>query len=351
MNKKSSRDPKKIVLVRLGALGDVCMITPLLFALRRHFPESQIDWVIDRVNYPLVEGLKGVNLIPIEKPRSLKQYLNLYRQFKLHRYDVLLLAQANLRVNVLSRLISAQKRYGFGRLHSHEAQYLFVNHYVKACKEHLVDAFMRFAEALGVTDLGVCWNLPRHSTADKWVLEQVPTQKYWAVCLSASKTERDWSLESYTSLIRYLRNKYDLTIVLIGGPDNREQQRANTCCHDLNDSKIFNLVGKSSVKQLKSLIEQADVLIAPDTGPVHIAVAVGTPVVGLYAVAPSSKTGPYRHLRWVVDAYEEGIRKLLRKKLDKISWRTRVHHPQAMYLVCIDEVIARCEDLWESLKK
>ena len=339
---------QKIALLRLGALGDVCLITPLVHEIVSHFPDADFDWIIDKANEPLVRGLPGCRLLPIKKPRSFHDYWALYRQFRASRYDVLLVAQANFRVNWLSRCIRAKKRYGFSALHSRDAHFLFVNQHVPSYPEHLTDAFMRFAQALGVSNPKVRWTLPSDCAADAWVKEHFESHRLTlAICLNASKAERDWPLENWVKLLQHIHQHYDAHVVAIGGHTQREGGTAERLTQQC--PFVESLVAKTSIVQLKAFIERADVLISPDTAPVHLAVAVNTPVIGLYAVAPMTKTGPYRSAKWSVDCYDMAVERFLNKDPKTVSWRQRVHHPEAMSLVTVDAVEKKCRALFSNL--
>ena len=339
---------QKIALLRLSALGDVCLITPLVHELAAYFPDAEIDWVIDKANLPLVKDFPGCRLLPIEKPRSLVDYWRLFKQFRSSKYDILLVAQANFRVNCLSRCIRAKKRYGFGALHSRDAHFLFVNHHVASYPEHLTDAFMRFGQALGIGCPAIKWALPMDQEADTWARMLLSKQSFTlAVCLSASKSERDWPIEHWIALLQRLNERYSINIIAIGGGAPRELAQAKVLVGQCGF--VQNFVGKTSIEQLKALIEHADALISPDTAPVHIAVAVNTPVIGLYAVAPMAKTGPYKDARWSVDCYDLAVKQYLNKDPQAVSWRQRVHHPKAMSLITVDAVDEKCTKLFFSL--
>lgn len=336
-------------MLRLGALGDVCLATPLVASLARSFPDAHIDWIIDQSNLPLVDGFEGCYFIAINKPRSLVDYLKLYKKFSSYSYDILLVIQSSFRVNCLSRCIRATHRYGFGRLHSRDGQWLFVNRYVRAKAEHLVDANMRFAEALGAKDTRVCWSLPVSSGAVSWVAEKLNSSLPCIVMvLTSSKVERDWPIDRYKVLIQRLAQAYQVQVVLTGGPSKREQLRADQLISALDGgSAIINWVGQTDVGIFKALIQYADVVISPDTSAVHVAVALDTPVIGLYAVAPMAKTGPYGVTQWCVDCFDLAVQSLLKKDPKKVSWRQRVHHKQAMTLITVDDVFKRCQQLFE----
>lgn len=342
---------QRIAVVRLGALGDVCMATPLVAALVRSFPKATIDWIIDRANLPLVEGFEGCGFIAIDKPRSIGDYVTLYKQFSSYHYDILLVIQASFRSNCVSRCLRAKDRYGFGRLHSRDGQYLFVNRYVNAYPEHLVDANMRFAQALGATDVRVRWSLPVCSNARAWVKQRLKSSRPCVlVVLSSSKAERDWPIDHYKILINQMMQLRKIQILLIGGSSQRERCRAEALMRSLIDHQcIQNWVGQTNIAQFKAIIAHAQALISPDTSAVHVAVALGTPVVGLYAVAPAAKTGPYGANQWCVDRYDLAVKTWLKKDPARVSWRQRVHHPKAMSLISVDDVLCAVKRLFKTI--
>src|SRR5436189_2681717 len=103
----------------------------------------------------------------------------------------------------------------------------------------------------------------------------------------------------------------------------------------------MNLVGKTTPKQLAAVLARARVLLAPDTGPVHIATAMDSPVIGLYAVAPSKLSGPYFSRDLVIDCFPEAVRTILAKDPARIPWGTRVHTQKAMELIQVNDVLEK----------
>jgi len=103
--------------------------------------------------------------------------------------------------------------------------------------------------------------------------------------------------------------------------------------------RTLNLCGKTTPKQLAAILGQVDALIAPDTGAVHIARAMDTPVIGLYAVASSKLSGPYQRMEYCIDRYPQAVRKYLGEDPKQLPWNTRVHHPDAMSLIEVDDVM------------
>ena len=128
-------------------------------------------------------------------------------------------------------------------------------------------------------------------------------------------------------------------IVLLGGNSPLEQHM-KTYWHQHAPLPFQDYVGATTLTQLAALLERMHVLVAPDTGPVHLANAMGTPIVGLYAVAPATLTGPYapNPLSQIIDVYPEAVEQFLKRPATQVPWGKRVHHPDAMSLISVDTV-------------
>ena len=339
-----------IGILRLGALGDICLTVPLVRILQKHLPKIEIYWIISRSLYPLVEGLSNVKFIIIDKPKSIVDYWHCYHQLKPYYFDALLVPQATLRSNILCSLTKAKVKYGYGNLHSRDFQHWFVNKTVTTKPEHLIDSFLRFAEPFGIFDKEISWQLPVGNNDREWAKSRFAfsSKKWLAICLSASKDERNWLSERYTAVVNQLKKRWGFNVVLIGGGSPLEKKMAQEISEKLRDP-CLNLVGKSSLKQLSALLDKVDVLLSPDTGPVHIAQAMGTSVVGLYAVAPPERTGPYFSKQWVINKYPLAVKTLLKKDPKKVGWYKRVHSSEAMKLITVEEVVAKLEILFSKL--
>jgi heptosyltransferase I len=165
-----------------------------------------------------------------------------------------------------------------------------------------------------------------------------------AVVLAASKPERNWPVERYREALNRVAGRWPITVVLIGGRGLEERRLARALREGLAPP-VLDLVGKTNLRQLAALLGQVDALLAPDTGPLHIAQAMKKPVVGLYAVAPSKKTGPYLEPQWTVDVFAEAAATILGR--ERMGWRQRVHDERALRLITVDAVVDRMERLFE----
>jgi heptosyltransferase I len=338
--------PSSIAVLRMSALGDVVMTLPLLRTLQKAFPRAKLHWIVSRPFHTIVEGVSGVELIVIDKPRGPLSYWRLWRQLRAYSFDWLLVPQASFRANMVLAVTRAKRKIGFGALHSRDLQRFFVNETVPAEPEHLIDSFLRFATYVGATEHVLDWDLPLRPEEHAWAKTQVAGAKgiKLAVVLAASKAERNWPVERYRETLNRVAARWPVTVVLIGGP-GEDARRLAAALREGLAPPVLDLVGRTSLRQLAALLGQVDALLAPDTGPLHIAQAMGKPVVGLYAVAPSAKTGPYLEPQWTVDVFAEAAATILGRS--SMGWRQRVHDERALRLITVEAVADKIEKLFE----
>lgn len=334
--------PLKIAVVRFSALGDLVMVSAAVRRLQQSLSHAEITWITSPLGHALLQGMEGVRFEVYDKPHSLADYRTFYRAFRTRRFDIVLAMQANLRINLLYPALKAPLKIGFDRIRAREGQWLFCNRSIPFNDEHLVDSFLAFASAAGATSAPLTWALPVSSADQTWATARLAALPHPLIVLHpvASKAERNWLPERYRAVMQQAAERWQAGFVLTGG--NSAAERA--LCAKLAASqpeRTLNLCAQTSPKQLAALLGQVDVLVAPDTGPVHLANAMGTPVVGLYAVAPARLTGPYGHLESVVDRYPQAVRQFLHREASELPWNTRVHHPDAMALIEVDDVMAQ----------
>ena len=338
--------PRSIAVLRMSALGDVVMTLPLLRTLQKAFPQAKLHWIVSRPFDAIVEGVSGVELIVIDKPRGPLSFWRLWRQMRRFEFDWLLVPQASMRANLVTLVTRARRKIGFGALHSRDLQSWFVGEFVPAEPEHLIDSFLRFATYVGAREHVMQWGLPLREEEHAWARRELAgcAGIKLAVVLAASKTERNWPVDRYRETLQRLAARWPLTVVLIGGPGEAERALAAELRQGLR-APVHDMVGKTGLRQLAALLGQVDALLAPDTGPLHIAQAMGKPVVGLYAVAPSRKTGPYVEPQWTVDVFAEAAATILGRQ--RMGWRQRVHDERALRLIRVDAVVDKIERLFE----
>ncbi|AEF55153.1 glycosyltransferase family 9 protein [Marinomonas posidonica] len=327
-----------LAVVRLSALGDVCHAMAVVQAIMKQNPSMQVTWITSPLEANLVRLLAGVRVIEYDKKTGFSGLWSLRNKLRGQTFDALLHLQWSLRASLLTLAIKAKRRIGFALSHSRERQHWFVNELAAEPKgEHVLDSFLSIASVLGVDEP----NLPCDLTLPEVTLP-LP-DSYVVINPSASNPQRNWTLEGYQALLDELR-KLGKSVVLTGGPSADETALVESMLAGRTE-QVINLVGKTPLPMMLSVLKGADLVISPDTGPAHMATLVGTPVMGLYAHSNPHRTGPYRDLDKVVSVYEEGIAKEYQQPLSELPWSTRVHDPKAMHSIAIESVLTQLHKL------
>lgn len=349
--KPSASPIQSIAIVRLSALGDVTLLLPVIKTLKHALPRARITWITGAAVYPLLEGVPGIEFLVFDKRRGLPAYLDLRRQLAGRRFDALLAMQASWRANFIYPLVSAPLKIGFDRVRARDGQWLFTNRTIPFARQHLLDSFFAFIEALGINERVLSWDLPLTDADRAWAAEHTPRGRgpVLAVNPGASKPEREWPVERFIEVIRAARDRWQAQVVLTGGPAARERETGDKITAAISPD-LRNLIGQTTPRQLAAVLARADCLLAPDTGPVHLANAVGTPVVGLYAVAPPELSGPYSYPGLTVNRYPEAVRTILGQDPRTVAWTTRVHRGEPMRLIAVEDVLDRLARVFEKGK-
>jgi heptosyltransferase I len=338
--------PASICLVRLSALGDVVLATALVRTLRENFPAAKLTWITSAMTRDLLGGLPGIEWIVVPRPMKFGDYLALRRQLRGREFDVLLAAQASFRANLVHACVKARRKIGFDAARAKDLHRWFVDEHIPARDEHLAEGFLGFASALGIPPERQSRRLELPLGDDDRAAARALTgeERYFVVNPAASKPERNWLPDRYAAVCAHIARSSGWKIVFTGGGSPAERALTDAVAAQLT-LPALNLAGRTTVRQLAAVLAGAEGLLAPDTGPVHLAAAAGTPVIGLYAVARSALTGPWPDATHCVDRYAEAVRELLGRPVAEVGWHTRVHDARAMALIGVEEVCARFDRL------
>ena len=322
--------PDSVCILRLSALGDATHVVPVVRAIRDHWPDTGITWIVGKLEHRLLAGLDGVEFIEYDKAGGMSSTRALHETLRKRRFDVLLHMQVAARANLLSCLVRAPVRVGWDRLRSRDLHHRFIRDPVAAVPfQHQVQGFLEFARALGVPVHAPRWDLPISEEAHAWALQQLgDDDPVLLISPCSSHPLRNWRAEYYAEVADRAARQSGLRVVLSGGPSALEKAMAEEI-ESRMQQPCLNLVGKDTLEQSKALLHRADLVISPDSGPAHIASAVGTPVIGLYAATWSKRSGPYNSLH------------LCGKRAEDLRWGTRIELPGVMELVKPDEVMER----------
>ena len=332
-----TKAPNNICLIRLSAIGDCVHAVAMVQAIQRQWPETRIVWIMGKLEAQLLGDLPGIDVIPFDKKAGFRGYWQIWHQLRHIRFDALLHMQSALRASLLRLGIKAKTVLGFDQERAGDGQQYFTNCKVKSPESpHVLDGFMAFAQELGIRDLTPKWFIPTSDLDDDWARKRINGKPTLLISPAASKAFKNWTTAGYAALADHAASK-GLQVFLCGGPSAAEQNMAQEIISQCQ-STPQNLIGKTNLKQLMALIKQSHMVLAPDTGPTHMATAAGVPVLGLYAHHNPQRTGPYRCQQYIVSVYEKLISQQTGRSQSELAWRTRLKDDQAMQQISIEQV-------------
>lgn len=337
----TNRVVKSICIFRLSAIGDVTHIIPVVKSLQAGLPGVEITWIIGQLEHRLVGDLPGVTFIVFQKSKMWTAIKHLRRTLLGQKFDVLLQMQLSLRANLVSRFVPAKRRIGYDKSRHKELHGWVVNEHVAALpRYHVLDGFMQFARHLGCQPL-LDWSLPVAAADLQWAQNQISSaQKNVLISPCSSHELRNWSVNRYAALIDAIKQKYGVRIILTASPADKEKAFVAAIV-DQCQSQVVDLAGQDTLKQLWALMGLVDLVISPDSGPLHMAGAVNTPVIGLMAASNPLRSGSYQFPELAVNKYPEACQKFLNKSADQVKWGSKTEVPGAMDLITVDDVMEK----------
>ncbi len=322
---------------------------PTVRALQRQWPQARITWIIGKGEYSLLAGLSGVEFVVYDKSTGFKGMRVLWRELADTRFDVLLHMQQAIRASILSLGLKAKVRVGYDKARAKDAQHRFTQlHIAPRTNPHVLESFMDFARLMGVEEGPLEWDLPVPLAAYDEARLISGGAPYLVInpCSNVRlRNFRNWSAEGYASVVEHVWVQHGLKTVLTGGGSSLEREVGEQLEALCQPGSVINAIGQTSLKGLLALIGGARAVIAPDTGPAHMANALGTPTLGLYATTNPQRAAPYLWRDYAVNAYPEAVNAFLHKSVEEVNWGQRVRHADAMSLIKADDVIAKLDAL------
>ena len=339
-----------ICLLRTSAIGDVTHVVPLVRTLQQAWPNTALTWVVGKLEHKLVGDLPDVEFITFDKVAGWAGMRAVRDALRGRRFDALLQMQVAMRSNLLSLGIKADRRIGYDHARAKDLHGLVINERIPARSgEHVLDAIGSFCEPLGLKQTSVHWGIPVPDEAHAWAAEQLPGDTpTLLVSPTSSHTLRNWQPERYAAVMDHVAVR-GWRVALVGGPSADERAMADAVLAACQRMPL-DLTGKDTLKKLMALLGRAQLLLTPDSGPMHMANAVGTRVLGLHAASNPDRSGPYSDRRWCVNKYDEAARKYLGKPASEIPWGSKIEYPGVMDLIGVDEVIERYQAAAHDLK-
>lgn len=289
----------------LTALGDAVRVLPVANALKRLQPPPRITWVLQPGPALLMRGHPAVDeIVVFERARGWRAFLDYRRVMRGRHFDVVLGLQSYLKAGILTALTPGTVKVGYDRARTQDLNWLFTNRKIPPhAPQHVQDEFLEFATALGAPAEPVEWRLA--PTAE----ERARTRELLAgtegplvgLVLASTGADRCWVPERWAEVVTAL-GADGVRCVLLGGTTDYEEETARTIRARATPPPAD--ARGSGLRVLLALLEACDVVISPDTGPLHMAAAMDVPVVGLYGYTNPKRAGPYRKFgQLLVDAY------------------------------------------------
>jgi lipopolysaccharide heptosyltransferase I len=293
-------DPKRICLIKPSSLGDIVHALPVLTALRVRWPHAHIAWVVNKGLRSLVEGHPDLNeVIPFDRgqinlrPRGLANMARFLASLRREKFDLTIDLQGLFRSGLMSFATGA--KYRLGLKESREGSTKFYTHAIPTGgpNEHAVDRMLKTIEALGVDISAPCFK-PVMSDGDRqWARETIghlPGPKI-VLNVGARWLTKRWPPRHFAEVARRAASERGASLIAVGAPEDREL--VDELIAAISPLPVLDLCAKTTLPQLAALAAECDLFVSNDTGPLHLAAATGTKVIGIFTCTNPKKTGPY----------------------------------------------------------
>ena len=296
----------RIGIVMMSAVGDAVHVLPLLTAFKRADPAVHVTWVLQSSAASLVRGHWAVDeIIPFRRELGWHAFPDVRRALGHRSFDVVLALQVYLKAGIVTAFTDAPVKLGFDRARARDLNWLFTTDRIHPREgQHVQDQYVEFLDALGVPHETMTWDLgpwPQERASQSAFLAQFD-RPIAPIVVATSNPEKDWMPDRWAVVARVLHNDFGLQPVLVGGTSAREREaerviraEAGVPVHSTLGSGLRNLVG---------ILDGAALVLSPDTGPLHMTVALGRPVISLMGYTNPKRVGPYRRYHdLLIDAY------------------------------------------------
>ena len=296
----------RVCIVMMSAVGDTVHVLPVVNALKRHDPSTRVTWVLQPGPATLVRGHPHVDdIVVFDRARGLRAFLDVRRALRGHRFDLTLDLQVYFKAGIVTALTRAPVKLGFDRARARDLNWLFTNRRIPPhAPQHVQDQYFEFLDYLGVPRGPLEWELGPWEGERAWQREFFARLERPAAALvvATSKPEKDWRPERWAEVVDALYYDFGLQPVIVGGTSARELD-AERLVRERARHAPHSALG-SGLRRLTAILDGAALAIAPDTGPLHMAVALDRPVISLMGATNPKRTGPYRKFQdLIVDAY------------------------------------------------
>ena len=297
---------RSVGIVMMSAIGDVVHVLPLVTALKRHAPAVRITWVLQPGGATLARGHWAVDeIIEFDRSLGLRAYPDIRAKLANHAFDVVLALQVYFKAGIVTSFTTAAVKLGFDRARARDLNWLFTTHRIPPHDgQHVQDQYFEFLDELGVPHEPPAWDLGPWQHERAWQSEFLSgfDRPIAPIVVGTSKPDKDWLPERWAQVCDALYGDFGLQPVLVGATSPRERASERVIM-DQARVPVVSALG-SGLRRLVSIIDGGALTLSPDTGPLHMAVALNRPVISLIGYSNPKRVGPYRRFHdLMIDAY------------------------------------------------
>jgi heptosyltransferase I len=292
----------------MSAVGDAVHVLPVINALKRVNPQTRITWVLQPAPATLVRGHRSVDeIIIFDRSKGLMAFADIASELGKRRFDLVINLQVYFKAGIVTGATRAPVKLGFDRARARDMNWLFTNAKIPPHPvQHVQEQYFEFLAALSVSPEPVEWDLGPWPQEREWQREFTASidRPIASIVVATSKPEKDWMPERWAEVSDALHEKFGMQVVLVGGRSERELA-AEQIVMERARHKPRSELG-SGLRNLVSILDASALVLSPDTGPLHMSVALDRPVISLMGYTNPKRTGPYRRFHdLIIDAYGE----------------------------------------------
>jgi heptosyltransferase I len=296
----------RIGIVMMSAVGDAVHVMPLVHAIKAHAPQARISWVLQPGPATLVRGHPLVDdIVLFDRARGWRAYLDTRRALATRPFDVVLALQVYFKAGIVTSFTQAPIKLGFDRARARDANWLFTTHRIPPhAGQHVQAQYFEFLDALQVPHGEPTWTLgPWNEDEREWQRTFLHgfDRPIAPIVVATSKAAKDWMPERWAAVCQLLWHEFGLQPVLVGGRSERELAAEAVI---LRAAPMAHSALGCGLRKLAGILDGAAIALSPDTGPLHLAIALRTPVVSLLGYTNPKRVGPYDFAHdLIIDAY------------------------------------------------
>lgn len=341
---------ENICVLRTSSLGDICHMLPFIYTIRKEYPNAKISWIIGKNEADFLGNINGIQFVVFDKNNTLKSYFSIYKKLKKIKFDVIFIMQVSLRANIISLLVKSKIKIGYDSKRSSDLHSIFSNKKIRSANHtHVVDVFLSFLNLLGIEKSKFIykWDIEEKISKKELFKKFIGLQnKYFVLSPCSRSANRNWLVDRYAAVADYININFGIQCVLSSSSNPFEEKFIKDIIRSMH-SKPLNLSGRTNLHELYSLVKNSELIISPDSGPIHIATCAGKSIIGLYGVTNTVRAGPYNSRDLCVDKYNEALLKYKGLKPHEAKWRYKNNDKNVMSLISTNEVIKKIDKFFQ----